>query len=128
MILDSSVFVAILGRETGYRVFAEVVRDADTVAVGAPTLVETEIVLVGRLGSRGNPLLRNFVLDEAIEVIAFGDEHWKEAGRAFRQFGKGRHPARLNLGDCLTYATAKVAREPLLCLGDDFAQTDLTLV
>ena len=46
---------------------------------------------------------------------------------AFARYGKGRHPAGLNLGDCLTYATAKVADEPLLCLGDDFAETDLAL-
>ncbi len=128
MILDSSAIVAILRREPGYRALAESIRDADVVAVGAPTLVETEIVLVGRLGPGGRALLRNFVVEEMIDVIPFGDEHCKEAGRGFGRFGKGRHPARLNLGDCLTYATARVAREPLLCLGDTFAKTDLTLV
>jgi len=61
-------------------------------------------------------------------VIPFGTDHWTAAHDAFLRFGKGRHPARLNLGDCMTYATAKLAGEPLLCLGNDFAQTDLPLV
>jgi len=60
--------------------------------------------------------------------LPFGDEHWRLAAQAFGRYGKDRHPAGLNYGDCLTYATAKLAGEPLLSLGDDFAQTDLELV
>ncbi len=128
MILDSSSIVALLRREPGHESLADQLRDADIVAVGAPTLVETELVLVGRLGEGGRALLRTFVDEEAIDVIPFDRAHWREAGRAFRAFGKGRHPAGLNLGDCMTYATARLAVEPLLCLGDDFAKTDLELV
>jgi ribonuclease VapC len=66
------------------------------------------------------------LLDElAIEELPFGEIHWREAVDAFRQFGKGRHPAGLNFGDCLTYATAKLSGEPLLFVGEDLGQTDL---
>ena len=54
-------------------------------------------------------------------------EHWTVAADAYLAYGKGRHPARLNFGDCMTYAVAKLAEEPLLCLGDDFSATDLEL-
>jgi len=60
-------------------------------------------------------------------VIEFGEHHWSVALGAFSRFGKGRHPAALNFGDCMTYAIAEVARRPLLCVGEDFAQTDLEL-
>jgi ribonuclease VapC len=73
-------------------------------------------------------LLSDFLQHRPFEVISFGDAHWRSAQVAFTRFGKGRHAAALNFGDCLTYATAFVAGEPLLCIGDDFAQTDLPLV
>lgn len=62
-----------------------------------------------------------------IEQIPFGGEHWREAADAYLRFGKGRHKARLNFGDCLTYAVARLANEPLLFTGDDFPHTDLAL-
>jgi ribonuclease VapC len=58
-------------------------------------------------------------------VIPFGEPHWSAAATAFIRFGKGRHPAALNYGDCMTYATARVAERPLLYVGNDFAQTDI---
>jgi ribonuclease VapC len=58
-------------------------------------------------------------------VVPFDDSHWALALDAYVRFGKGRHPSGLNFGDCLTYATAKLAGQPLLCIGDDFARTDL---
>jgi len=60
-------------------------------------------------------------------VIEFGEHHWSVALDAFSRFGKSRHPAALNFGACMTYAIAEVARRPLLCVGEDFAQTDLEL-
>ena len=66
--------------------------------------------------------------ERSVLVIAFGPLHWPVAIEAFLKFGKGRHPAALNLADCMSYATAQVAGEPLLCIGNDFAQTDLPLV
>lgn len=63
-----------------------------------------------------------------VEVLPFETEHWGAALEAFERFGKGRHPAALNFGDCLAYATARVRRQPLLCDGDDFSRTDLEIV
>ncbi len=116
-----------LRKEPGYEALGEQIRSAETVGAGAPTLVETEMVMVGLVGRTGRVLLRHFILEEAVDVIAFDDEHWREAGRAFARYGKGRHPAGLNYGDCMTYATARIANEPLLCLGNDFSQTDIEL-
>ena len=106
----------------------EVLRAAPHIGVGAPTLVETSIVLSSRAGRGGQTALEGILSDRAIVVVPFDDQHWREAVMAFSRFGKGRHPARLNFGDCLTYATARRAGRPLLCIGDDFAQTDLDLV
>lgn len=127
MILDTSAVVGILLREDGHARLAGSVTEAVQVCIGAPTLVETEMVLVGRLGPQAKSLIRDFVLDEEIEVLPFGHEHARVAGGAFIRYGKGRHAAGLNYGDCMTYATARLAGEPLLCLGDDFAKTDLKL-
>ncbi|HWH14820.1 MAG TPA: type II toxin-antitoxin system VapC family toxin [Miltoncostaeaceae bacterium] len=63
-----------------------------------------------------------------IVVVSFTSAHARVAAEAWRRFGKGRHPAGLNLGDCMSYATARVAERPLLCVGDDFARTDLAVV
>jgi len=72
--------------------------------------------------------VRGFLNEFEIQEIPFDSLHRKESGSAFLQYGKGRHPAGLNYGDCMTYAVAKLADEPLLCVGDDFAKTDLELV
>lgn len=127
MILDSSAIVGVILQERGYEDLIERIRGAEAIGAGAPTLVETEMVLVGRAGPLGRELLRSFVVEEAVDVIGFDYEHWREAGRAFARYGRGNHPAGLNYGDCMTYATARLAGEPLLCLGDDFAKTDLEL-
>jgi ribonuclease VapC len=96
--------------------------------VGGPTLAETGMVLVSRLGVGGKSLLARLVQEAEIDVISVGSGHWTVAVDAFVKYGKGRHPAALNFGDCLTYAVARVAAEPLLCVLDDFARTDLELV
>lgn len=72
--------------------------------------------------------LLRFFQEMGIVVVPFTDLHWQRAIDAFARFGKGRHPAALNFGDCMTYATAALARQPLLCVGDDFRKTDLELV
>jgi len=127
LIVDTSALVAIVIEEPGYAEPLDKLVAMGRARAGTPTLVETGIVLRGRLGPAGRTLL-SVTLDElSIEPLAFEAEHWPVALDAFARFGKGRHPAALNLGDCLAYAVAKVANEPLLCLGDDFAQTDLEL-
>lgn len=101
---------------------------AERLIAGAPTIFETEMVMSARLGSRGPALVRAFLERVGIEEIPFTPEHRRAATDAFTRFGKGRSPAALNFGDCMTYAVAKVEAEPLLCVGGDFARTDLKLV
>lgn len=127
MILDSSAIVAIVRREPGFETLVAKLQSAGQIAIGAPTLVETAIVLEARLGLDARAILGRFLDDFEVRTVSFGDVHWREASRAFRRYGKGRHAAALNFGDCLTYAVARLADRPLLCVGDDFAQTDLSL-
>lgn len=125
MIVDSSAVVAVLLGERGHEALLGRLGSDATPAIGAPTLAETGIVLSARLGAVGHSLLARFVDEARLTVVPFGDEHWPVAVAAFRRFGKGRHAAALNFGDCLTYAIARVADESLLYVGDDFAHTDL---
>lgn len=115
-------------RQPGYEPLLERLAEEPHVAIGAPTLAETGIVLAARLGASGRTFLARLLHEAEVTVVPFADDHADVAVEAFMRFGKGRHPAALNFGNCLTYATAKLAGEPLLCLGDDFAQTDLVLV
>lgn len=128
MIVDSSAVIAILLRETRWESLLDHLAGASTAGIGAPTLVETGIVLAARLGVPGKSLLARFVQEAELSVIPFTDQHWSVAVDTYLRFGKGRHPAALNFGDCLTYAVSHVAGQPLLCVGDDFARTDLPLV
>jgi ribonuclease VapC len=127
VILDSSALVAIVLREPGFEKVVSKLATAPAVAVGAPTLVEAGIVLTARLGSAARGLLQGLLLEWEAETISFGQEHWREAVSAYARFGKGRHKAHLNFGDCMAYAVAKLSGEPLLCTGDDFPKTDILL-
>jgi ribonuclease VapC len=127
VILDSSAIIAILLREPGYERIRERLAASERIAVGAPTVVESSMVLCSRLGRAGKTLLARFLQEADVEVMEFTAEHWTVAADAFVAYGKGRHRAGLNFGDCMTYATAKVADEPLLRVGDDLPGTDLEL-
>jgi ribonuclease VapC len=127
LILDSSAIVCVIEEEDGHEEILEALETAAEIAVGAPTLFETAVVLIARQGAAGRAALLRFLGENSIASIPFGAHHWGIAAEAFIRFGKGRHPARLNYGDCMTYATAHLAGDPLLCIGDDFAQTDLAL-
>lgn len=126
MILDSSAVIAVIFREKRYERLEEAMVAADILAIGAPTLFETGMVAVGRLDLRGRALVAQFVERWNVVATPFDGKHFQVALEAFLRYGKGRHPAALNLGDCMTYATAQVAEMPLLFTGNDFAQTDLT--
>jgi len=128
VIVDSSAIIAILLRGPAWEPLLDHLTAADTPGVGAPTLVETGIVLSSRLGIPGKTLLARFIQESGLRTIAFSEAHWPVAVDAYLRFGKGRHSAALNFGDCLTYAISRVAAEPLLCIGDNFAKTDLPLV
>jgi ribonuclease VapC len=127
LILDSSAIVCVIEAEDGYGDILDALAAAPDVAVGAPTLFETAIVLIAREGTAGRAALLRFLSESEIASIPFCEHHLAFAAEAFVRFGKGRHPAGLNYGDCMTYATARLAGDSLLCIGDDFAQTDLSL-
>ena len=124
MILDSSAIVAVLLEEPDYPHIFDLI-EKNACSVGAPTLVEVAIVLANRLSGDALSTLDRFLVLAEVDVIPFGPEHFSEARKAFVRYGKGRHPASLNYGDCLTYAVAKIAGEALLFKGDNFTQTDL---
>jgi ribonuclease VapC len=128
LIIDSSAILAIYFRETGAEDLLSAILDADFTGIGAPTAAETGLVLTSRLQKNATGSLLRFFEETGIEIVPFTNLHWQRAIDAFSRFGKGRHPAALNFGDCMTYATATMARQPLLCRGDDFRKTDLDLV
>jgi ribonuclease VapC len=126
VIIDASAILAIILQEPGYEVLIEKISRGSALWIGAPTLTEAGIVLENRIGN-GSGLLVQFLHEWKISVIAFGSDHWREAIVAYSRYGKGKHKAALNFGDCLTYAVASLSRKPLLCTGSDFSKTDLTL-
>jgi ribonuclease VapC len=128
LIIDSSAIVAIFFRETGAEEILATIVEADFAGIGSPTATETGLVLTAALGENATASLLRFFEESGIEVVPFTDLHWQRAIDAFARFGKGRHPAALNFGDCMTYATASIAQQPLLCRGNDFRKTDLDLV
>lgn len=127
MILDSSAIVAIFLKEPGHEALLAKLGGADVLGIGAATLTETGIVLSHRLRRDARPLLARFAEETGLRTLPFTHEHHIVATSAWLRFGKGRHPANLNFGDCLTYAAARVAGLPLLCVGNDFPRTDLVL-
>lgn len=127
MILDTSVILALFFHEPDSREILAKIATAPDVGVGAPTLVEAAIVLGARLGPEAPPRLARLIERGRVSVIAFESAHWQAAAEAWTRFGRGRHPAGLNFGDCLSYATARLPGHPLLCKGDDFSKTDLPL-
>jgi ribonuclease VapC len=127
MIVDTSAIVAIVMREPGHEQILAKLGAAGSLGIGVPTLVETGLVLSSRLRQDARGLLSRLLAESGMSAVPFGEVHLGLAIEAWLRFGKGRHPAALNLGDCLSYAVARVAGEPLLCTGDDFARTDLEI-
>jgi ribonuclease VapC len=125
MTLDSSALVAILFAEPGYLELVDAILAADVVRVGAPTLAETGLVLAGRRGSTVGRELDGLVRELGVTIVAFGEAEWQRALDAFNRYGRGRHAAALNFGDCLAYAMAAVAGDTLLFVGQDFGKTDI---
>ena len=125
MILDSSAMIAILCEEPGHPELIEKMLATELVAVGAPTVFETAMVLTLKTRQDGMALVQNFLRESGTIVVPFTEEHSSSAFAGYLQYGKGRHPAALNFGDCLSYAAAKVSAQSLLFVGNDFTQTDL---
>lgn len=127
MIADTSALVAVVFREPGHEELIDRLVGSPSVAAGSPTLAETCIVLSARMGRDARGLLERLLQELRVESVPFSPEHWRTAHDAYLRYGKGRHPARLNFGDCLSYAVAKLADEPLLFVGGDFAKTDIAV-
>ena len=127
MIIDSSAIIAILTNEPERKAFNTAIESADYRAMSAASFVETSIVLEARYGYEGIRDLDLFIAKAEIEVVPVDLNQAHIARNAFHEYGKGRHPAKLNYGDCFSYALAKAAQQPLLFKGNDFSETDLEL-
>lgn len=126
MVVDSSALLAILSDEPERHSFNEAIEAAENRVMSAATFVEVSIVIESRFGAQGLRDLDLFLERAGIEIVAVDREQAELARRAFTQFGKGRHAAGLNYGDCFSYALAMMRGEPLLYKGTDFPQTDVT--
>lgn len=127
MVIDTSALVAILLGEREQIAFVEAIDAASFRRVSAATIVETSIVIASRRGSAGLYELDRFLANADIEIVSVDSTQAATAREAFLKFGKGRHRASLNLGDCFAYALAYVLGESLLSKGDDFIHTDLAI-
>ena len=125
MVIDSSALIAIIENEPERRPFEQSIRMASTRLLGAAGLFEASIVVLSRRREEGLAVLNEVLADRRVGTVPLSVDHARLAIDAFRRFGKGRHPAGLNFGDCFSYALAKATGEPLLFKGDDFSQTDI---
>lgn len=128
MIVDTSALVAILASEPGADRLVAAMAAAPVVRVSTGTVLECAMVLLGRYGDPGDLLLDALLRDLRAHVVPVDEEQLAVARDAARRFGRGRHPAALNFGDCFSYALAVTTGDPLLCVGNDFPRTDVTLV
>jgi ribonuclease VapC len=126
--LDTSAIVAVLLDETERADFVSRIEQADRRLVSAVTVLEAAMVMEGRKGDDAGHDLDLFLQRASVEVVPFDHEQLSYARSAFRRFGKGRHAAGLNFGDCAAYALAQWSGEPLLFKGTDFAATDVLRV
>ena len=127
MVVDTSALVAIFLLEPEAEQFAHRILEAPRAAISAANLLEAGIILDARIGHEDSSELDEFIADVGLEVEPVTVDQVRVARQAYRTYGSGNHPARLNFGDCFAYALAKTTGLPLLFKGDDFAQTDVTL-
>lgn len=126
MVIDTSAILAILLDEPERRQFNEAIEAAESRVMSAAIFVEASIVIETRFGAEGLRDLDLFLERAGIEIVAVDSEQAHAARRAYSRFGKGRHRAGLNYGDCFSYALAMVLGEPLLYKGEDFRLTEIT--
>ncbi len=129
IVVDTSALIAILKSEPESTAFSRAMNAADRLLIGAPTKFEFLMVATGAIADPGGSDDAREILSRLqVEVVSWTDHLADIATAAFVRFGKGRHPARLNFGDCMAYAVAKALHAPLLFKGDDFALTDVKRV
>jgi ribonuclease VapC len=125
MVIDTSAIAAILFKESGFEALIERIEESETLLISAASLVELSIVVESRKGEDGARDLDLWLYRAGIEIAPVDADQADIARLAWRRFGKGRHPAGLNYGDCFAYALAKKTGLPLLYKGNDFSLTDL---
>ncbi len=125
MIVDSSAILAILFAEPDAAVFATAMNEADACKISAATFVEVAVVVEAQTKDRGSRQLDTFLRRAGFVIEPVTEEQAHLARQAYSDFGKGRHPAGLNFGDCFSYALAKASGEALLFKGSDFSRTDI---
>lgn len=125
MVIDPSAVLAILQREPESERFAALIEADPVRLISAVSVLEAGMIAEVRKGEAGALELDNFILRGQIQTVPFDAEQADIARLAFRRFGKGRHPAGLNFGDCAAYALASSRGEPLLFKGEDFSKTDI---
>ncbi|EDX87023.1 hypothetical protein S7335_4730 [Synechococcus sp. PCC 7335] len=128
MVIDTSAIVAVLFDEPERTDFVYAIAAASTRLMSASTLLECYLVIESRKQALGRTELELFVYEADFKVVPFDKVQTVLAAAAWREYGKGRHSAGLNFGDCFAYALAKAREEPLLFKGNDFSQTDITPV
>lgn len=125
MVIDTSALVAIFLAEPERKVLLDLLLQAESRMISAATVLETGIVLEARRGESAGREFDLFVVRANLLVVPVDSDQTEIARSAWRKYGKGRHPAGLNFGDCFAFALAKFAGEPLLAKGTDFAATDI---
>jgi ribonuclease VapC len=128
MVVDTSAVMAILHREAEAVEFVFLMEQDTTRLISALSVLEAGILVQSRKGDDGSAALDAFLHEAELEIRPFDAEQAILARRAYREFGKGRHPAALNFGDCAVYALAMASGEPLLFKGSDFSRTDIGAV
>ena len=125
MVVDTSALIAILSGEDEAESFAHAIARDQRSLVSSFSVLEASVVLLVKKGPEGPPLLDALLRSGRLETVSMTADQAEIARSAYARFGKGRHPAGLNLGDCCSYALARASGEPLLFKGEDFAQTDI---
>ena len=125
MVVDTSALIAILFGEPEALCFTRSIADASRRLISAFNALETGIVVEARKGEAGGRELDLLIHRAQLEIVAMNADQAELARGAWRKYGKGNHPAGLNIGDCCAYALAKYSGEPLLFKGNDFSQTDI---
>ena len=128
MVLDTSAALAILLGEPERETFVQAIAEAPVRLMSAVSGLEAALVIESRKGPAGGRELDLLLHAAEVEMVPFSSEHLALARDAWRKFGKGRHRAGLNIGDCCAYALARHSGEPLLFKGNDFAHTDIASV
>lgn len=126
MIVDTSALIAIFLNEADAEILSSTLAASSTRIISAVSVLEASIVMLSKKGEAGLALLDELLTAAQFDIATFDDAQQRIVREAYRRYGRGRHPAGLNFGDCCAYALARTRNDTLLFKGNDFAQTDIT--